>query len=111
MQHRGKIIETAVRNSGLSISKLCQMLGKSRRWMYLIFENEKVPLDYIFKIGQLIKYDFSNELNELNYLSNQKGFEEEIPAHIEHFLYWKIKYYQLLEEYYELSKKASKRKV
>lgn len=111
MQHRGKIIEAAVRESGISISKLCELMGKSRRWMYLVFENEKVPLDYVFKIGQIIKHDFTEELNDLRYLANQHDFQKETPEQVDNYLYWKIKYYELLEEYFQLSRKAIQSRV
>lgn len=78
--------------------------------MYLIFENERVSLDYVFKIGRLIKHDFTDELNDLKYLVNQHDFQKTPPEHANNYLYWKIKYYELLEEYYELSKKGNQQK-
>ncbi len=52
MQHRGEIIKIAVYKSGFSISELAKRLGKSRRWMYLMFENNTVSLDIVLQIGK-----------------------------------------------------------
>lgn len=108
MQHRGEIIKTAVYQCGFSITKLAERLGKSRRWMYLLFENSNVSLDIILKIGEIIHHDFSNEIKELNqtYRGFQEprasyGNEEDDPE------YWKDKYLKLLEEYTELLKVKS----
>ena len=38
MQHRGEIVERAIRQSGYPISSIAKKLGKSRRWMYLMFD-------------------------------------------------------------------------
>lgn len=59
MQHKGEIIEKAVRESGHSITKLAKKMGKSRRWVYQIFDSPVVPIDYIMDIGNIIHHDFS----------------------------------------------------
>jgi len=106
MQHKGEIIEKAVRQSGYSITKLAKKLGKSPRWMYYIFESNNVPIDYILQIGEHIHHDFSEEIKELkkykqstsrqtiikeptvNYSSKQETEE-----------HWKNKYLALLEKH------------
>lgn len=106
MQHRGEIIKIAVYKSGFSISELAKRLGKSRRWMYLMFENNTVSLDVVLQIGKLIHYDFSEEIKEFSPSQNTSNelstsFEKE-ESNAE---YWKNKYLKLLEEYNELLKK------
>ena len=66
MQHRGEIIKIAVYKSGFSISELAKRLGKSRRWMYLMFENNTVSLDIVLQIGKIIHHDFSDTIKELS---------------------------------------------
>ena len=105
MQHRGKIVEVAVRESGVSISRLAHLMGKSRRWVYLMFENEKVPLDHLFDIGQLIDHDFTDDIVELKSISERQDFMQCSPSNKNDYLHWKIKYYELLEESYQLLKK------
>ena len=104
MQHRGEIIKEAVYKSGVSVTELAKRIGKSRRWMYLMFESNNVSLDLVLKIGKIIHHDFSDEIKELgsSIIVKQElnsNFEKEPNAE-----YWKNKYLKLLEEYNELLK-------
>ena len=65
MLHRGEVIEKAIRESGYSITTVAQRLGKSRRWMYLLFENPAVSIELILQIGKIIYHDFSLEFPEV----------------------------------------------
>lgn len=105
MQHRGEIIRKAVYNSGYTITEIAKSIGKSRKWMYLMFDNSNVSLDLVLKIGKIIHYDFTDEIKELglsiklkNELSSNFENEESSAEH------WKNKYLKLLEEYNELLK-------
>lgn len=105
MQHRGEIIRKAVYNSGYTITEIAKTIGKSRRWMYLMFENSNVSLDVVMKIGKIIRYDFSQEIKEFNSFSTKinstfPSDEIEEPS----AEYWKNKYLKLLEDYSELLK-------
>jgi predicted transcriptional regulator len=105
MQHRGEIIKEAVYKSGYPITELAKRIGKSRRWMYLMFENNNVSLDIVLQIGKIIHYDFAQEIKEFNptRMSLEEplvGFKnEENSAE-----YWKNKYLKLLEDYSALLK-------
>jgi predicted transcriptional regulator len=99
MQHRGEIIKIAVYKSGFSISELAKRLGKSRRWMYLMFENNSVSLDIVLQIGKIIHHDFSDTIKEL---STSLKVNESPTAYEKEEIstdYWKNKYLKLLEEY------------
>ncbi len=105
MQHRGEIIRKAVYNSGYTITEIAKTIGKSRRWMYLMFENSNVSLDVVMKIGKIIRYDFSQEIREFSSFSTKinntfPSVENEEPS----AEYWKNKYLKLLEDYSELLK-------
>ena len=65
MIHRGEIVEHVIRESGYSITNIAQKLGKSRRWMYLLFDNPNIPIDLILQIGKIIYHDFSLEFPEV----------------------------------------------
>jgi hypothetical protein len=102
MQHRGEIIKEAVYKSGYPITELAKRMGKSRRWVYLLFENPTVSIDIIIQIGALIHYDFANDFeiikpHVVNEIDLSYTREED---------YWKNKYLKLLEEYNELLKKV-----
>lgn len=100
MQHRGEIIKEAVYKSGISITDLSKRLGKSRRWMYLMFENNSVSLDIVLQIGNIIHHDFSKDIKEFN--PSQMNLQELQTIYKKEgadAAYWKDKYLKLLEEY------------
>jgi predicted transcriptional regulator len=103
MQHRGEIIRKVIYNSGFTVTEIAVGIGKSRRWMYLMFENSNVSLDIVLQIGKIIHYDFTEEIKEFN--SSQKVLEKPSLDFDKDAEYWKNKYLQLLEEYNELLKK------
>lgn len=111
VQHRGEIIEKAIRQNGYSITMLANRLRKSRRWMYLMFENSNVPLDIVLEIGTIINYDFTSEIKELkkyqqNKFSTLNSNESKHTSHTG-IDYWKDKYVNLLEKYNALLLKSS----
>lgn len=106
MQHRGKIVEQAVRRSGYSLTKLTQRLGKSRRWIYHAFENPILSIDVVLEISKVIHYDFSDEIIMLKRYNS--GVKEPISKpyiETETADFWKNKYFVLLEKYNELLEK------
>lgn len=52
MQHRGEIVEKAIRYSGIPITTIAKKLGKTRQWVYLMFDNPSVPLDTVIALGR-----------------------------------------------------------
>jgi predicted transcriptional regulator len=98
MQNRGEIIKQAVNKSGMSITHLSKSIGKSRKWVYDMFENESVSLDVILQVGEIIHHNFTTEINDLNSLKKgtTSSLENENNNAVE---YWKNKYLILLEEY------------
>ena len=106
MQHKGEIVEKAVRQSGYPLTKLARKMGKTARWLYYIFENSNVPIDYILEIGNIIHYDFTEEIAELKRFknanqSNQLIMDTTSPFGVrkDEASYWKDKYLQVLESY------------
>ncbi|NRA10797.1 MAG: hypothetical protein HRT57_02435 [Crocinitomicaceae bacterium] len=112
MQHKGEIIEKAVRESGHSITKLAQKMGKSRRWVYQIFDSAIVPIDYIMDIGTIIHHDFTGDIKGIKLYpggSTAPKFEDSSfsgknnPDEVE---LWREKYVMLLEKYNDLLSKG-----
>lgn len=93
--HTGQILKKAVSNSGMKIAELARKIGRSRRFIYTMFDKQDVPLHYIIKIGEIINYDFFKDNNFNN---------NDIPHLYQKNEYWKDKYLKLLEEYNELLK-------
>jgi len=106
MENRGEVVKKAVYSSGIPITELAKRLSKSRRWIYLMFENSNVSLDLILQIGKIIHYDFKDEIKEFNSYQNainESAFDYQNDE--SNSEYWKNKYLKLLEEYNELLKK------
>ena len=108
MQHRGEIVECAVRQSGYPITRLAKKLGKTARWMYFLFSNPNAPVNYIIEIGEVIHYDFSDEIDELRKfrrLQNSSSqpesmaLEKDPDKEKQDAEFWKNKYLELLERY------------
>ena len=97
MIHRGEIVEQAVWASGHNLSRLAKRLGKSRKWLYDAFENPNLSIDYIFEIGKVIHYDFSNDLPEF-----RKTYTQDAEVNLFEEPSWKTKYITLLEEHQKL---------
>jgi CRISPR/Cas system-associated exonuclease Cas4 (RecB family) len=107
MQHRGEIAEQAIRQSGFPITVIARKLKKSRRWMYLMFDNSQVDLETILAIGKIIHHDFSSEIKELTVINSNSLEDPENPYNNQSKEYWKNKYLKLLEDYNELLKKVN----
>lgn len=106
MQHRGEIVEQAVRQSGLSLTKLATRIGKSRKWIYDSFQNPNLSIEYIIAIGKIIYHNFSLEINELkNKNFSQQGTENTNDSSDN---FWKDKYIELLEKHNQLLEKVEK---
>jgi len=105
MEHRGEIIEQAVRKSGISLVTISRKMGKSRRWLYLQFDNPLVSIDIVLQIGQIIYYDFSDEIQFLKV--HTIVAEKECDGSEKEIQYWKEKYFNVMEEYHILLKKIA----
>ena len=90
--HIGNIVQNQVKKSGIKIAELARRINKSRRFIYVLFDNKNAPLHYVQEIGNAIHYDFSSEISGID-----KSKEVEFS--------WKDKYLKLLEEHNELLKK------
>lgn len=114
MQHRGEILEIAVRKSGIPLTRIVKRLGRSRRWLYNQFENPNVSIEVLYDIGRIIHSDFSKTISGLSSLSTpfDSGTDEEPEIYANpQARYWKNKYMALLEEFNEHLKKESEERI
>lgn len=65
MKHRGEIVDNAIRKSGMSLTAVAKALNTSRTSLYRWFDDPNLSLDIIYRVGKIIKYDFSEEINEV----------------------------------------------
>jgi plasmid maintenance system antidote protein VapI len=90
--HQGKLLEKAIKESGISKSALVTKLKISRPTLYNLFKKEEISTDLLLKIGYLINHDFGKEINKpFKKKVEEKSAESEA-------VYWKNKYMELLEE-------------
>ena len=97
MLHRGELVEKAVRESSIPITRLAKKLKKSRQYVYNLFDTPNVPLDMIMEIGKITGYDFSKSIPTINTKPQERKKQEDQNAD-----YWRNKYIQTLEKYNEL---------
>ena len=76
MPHQGEILQEAIRNSGISITRIVEELGITRPTIYRKFKEETVEYNFVKKIGEIINHDFSNDFT----LSQQSSLPFVTPA-------------------------------
>ncbi len=82
MKHAGEIVENAVRNSGITLSKLSKRIGRSRQYLYNIFESNKIDWEVIESIGSIIHHDFYIDFNKAK-LNSKQNENENLKALLE----------------------------
>jgi lambda repressor-like predicted transcriptional regulator len=109
-KHYGQIVEYRVRKNGYCISDLARATNVNRRSIYNWFNQKHLKNEVIYKIGCIIRHDFSQEFPEIfksedfkiihqvpdsqvSYIAKYSSKENEI---------WKNKYLQLLETFNEM---------
>lgn len=102
----GEILEHAVRRQNVNISELSRRMKVNRRTLYNWFHQEKLHLDVVCAIGQVINYDFSKEFQDEFLKSGIKLVVDEITQQPteqsqpqDSIYYWMNKYITLLEDY------------
>src|SRR5215217_8129742 len=102
----GQILEHAIRRQNVNISELSRRMNVNRRTLYNWFNQEKLQMDIICMIGQVINYDFSDEFKDEFLRSGVKLIIDENDQHPinkeqsqESTHYWMQKYISLLEDY------------
>lgn len=64
-QHKGKIVEDAIRRSGFSFKKLAERLRVSRNTLYNRFKEPDLNYEFIMAVGNIIHYDFTHDFPDL----------------------------------------------
>jgi transcriptional regulator with XRE-family HTH domain len=105
--HTGAIVERVVRRSGVSITELARRTHVNRRSVYNWFNQKRLKLDIICKIGCVLGHDFSIEFpnffpkDEFTQMKRLMETREEA-ENSETVYFWMNKYIALLEKYNEL---------
>lgn len=59
MPHQGEILQEAIKNSGISITRIVEELGITRPTIYRKFKDETLDANFVTNVGRIIGYDFS----------------------------------------------------
>jgi len=61
MAHQGEILQEAIKNSGISITRIVEELGITRPTIYRKFKDETLDGNFVRTVGQIIGHDFAND--------------------------------------------------
>ncbi len=95
----GKIVERQVRRSMVSISDLSRDLNVNRRTLYNWFTKKSIPDAIIINIGEIIGYNFSDQIPQLAENDNLRNSVYKVNDRDREDETYKTKYLLLLEKY------------
>ncbi|SMB82549.1 response regulator receiver protein [Hymenobacter roseosalivarius DSM 11622] len=120
MPHQGKILQDAIKNSGISITRIVEELGITRPTIYRKFKEETLDYGFVKQVGDIITHDFSQDFTSLQqatlpFVSGTPGVavtstvtQRSAPLQLndndptKQFMALQAKYIALLEAYNEL---------
>ncbi|MBX0291891.1 helix-turn-helix domain-containing protein [Hymenobacter sp. HSC-4F20] len=65
MPHQGEILQEAIKNSGISITRIVDELGITRPTIYRKFKEETLDYAFVKRVGDVISHDFSQDFTAL----------------------------------------------
>jgi transcriptional regulator with XRE-family HTH domain len=65
LKHRGEFVSNIVRQSGMSITEVAKRVGITRTQLYNWFKRDDLDWQPIYRIGLIVKYDFSINYPEI----------------------------------------------
>ena len=61
MPHQGEIVQEAIKNSGISITRIVEELGITRPTMYRKFKEDTLDSNFVNAVGKIIGHDFERD--------------------------------------------------
>src|SRR6476620_5684618 len=61
MPHQGEILQEAIKNSGISITRIVDELGITRPNIYRKFKEDTLDYGFVQRVGEIINHDFSDD--------------------------------------------------
>lgn len=61
MAHQGEILQEAIKNSGISITRIVEELGITRPTIYRKFKDQTLDYSFVKRVGEIIGHDFSQD--------------------------------------------------
>ncbi|SEU02070.1 hypothetical protein [Hymenobacter actinosclerus] len=124
MPHQGEILQEAIKNSGISITRIVDDLGITRPTMYRKFKERELDYNFVKRVGVIIGHDFAdsftmsqqsdlpfdvtsvsknvNSLSGLGPANRPAVTVGSDPDSLKHLMVLQQKYIALLEAYNEL---------
>ncbi|UOQ73380.1 helix-turn-helix domain-containing protein [Hymenobacter cellulosilyticus] len=65
MPHQGEILQEAIKNSGISITRIVEELGITRPTIYRKFKEDSLDYAFVKRVGEIIGHDFSDDFTAL----------------------------------------------
>jgi len=65
MPHQGEILQEAIKNSGISITRIVEELGITRPTIYRKFKDETLDANFVSNVGRIIGHNFSADFTLL----------------------------------------------
>ncbi|WP_342265707.1 helix-turn-helix domain-containing protein [Cardinium endosymbiont of Philonthus spinipes] len=79
-QHKGKIVENAIKKSGFRMKALAGKLGIARNTLYTRLKEADLKESFIIEIGRVIHYDFSSDFPGI-YERNAQKDDAKVPRY------------------------------
>lgn len=108
MKHAGELVKAVVTDRGISVALLARRLGRSRQYIYNLFEKSSIDLETLHVLRKELNYPFAELIgNDPNvriygsaYLSEAEysDLSSKLQLALDEKEMWKDKYTQLLEE-------------
>lgn len=101
-KHAGKILASRIKSSGFNTSEIAKRLEVSRTTLYNRFEAAVLNPEFIFRVGLIIGYDFSDEFPELREWLKQQESQvlKKLASPYTQYESWKDKELQALRQKY-----------
>ncbi|RZK23803.1 MAG: hypothetical protein EOO56_03815 [Hymenobacter sp.] len=61
MPHQGEIVQEAIKNSGISITRIVESLGITRPTIYRKFKDEALDAGFVKRVGEIIGHNFAQD--------------------------------------------------
>ena len=65
MPHQGEILQDAIKNSGISITRIVDELGITRPTIYRKFKDDTLDAGFVTRVGEIINHDFSHDFTSV----------------------------------------------
>ncbi|TGE09304.1 helix-turn-helix domain-containing protein [Hymenobacter fodinae] len=69
MPNQGEILQEAIKNSGISITRIVEELGITRPTIYRKFKEDTLDYAFVNRVGEIIGHDFSQDFTSLQQVS------------------------------------------